>query len=53
MGVDIYSGVLDERPAEWIKSLLVGLLTMESRLYRALNPTPDQAQPDRDMDEEV
>jgi len=53
-GVDVYSGILKQRPARWFRGLLVGLLTMESRLHRTMYPTPEQAQstPHADMDED-
>ena len=52
-GVDVYSGILKERPAQWMRDLLVGLLTMDSRLRSIMHPTPDQAeQLPADMDEE-
>lgn len=53
MHIDVHSGILADRPAQFIRDALVGLLTMDSRLYRVMNPSPDQA-PNRnaDMDEE-
>ena len=37
-GVDVESGVLRERSGRWLRLRILGLLSADTRLWRAMNP---------------
>lgn len=41
-GIDLSSGILKQRSWRWLRLRMVGLLSIESRVQRVLNPTAEQ-----------
>ncbi|WP_244203925.1 hypothetical protein [Streptomyces tricolor] len=46
-GIDVDSGVLQQRTWRWLRIRILGLLSAESRLARHFAPPPDPSQPAR------